>query len=408
MKKTAVKISIDIFMTIVWLILMTYDLTGSVWHEILGIGMLIPLFFHLFLNWKWIVSVSKKIFKTKPNVNTVRWISDVLMLIGYVLTAVSGIAISKELFWQIRADNNALWYTIHAWAAYVTLAAMGVHVGLHWKMVAGFFRSLFKTQKVTRTRRMIGAVISLAVIVYGIKSTIAYSLPTYTATDDAGLDYTVSELTFTEYGNEESSVKIINIDTRSSAGNTITETPNAGETLNNFLGRLFCNGCSRHCSLLSPGCSIGRSLVTEAKTIYTEFTASAANTSSAESTSSSASSAGTSSESVTSSTPSASSETESSESHESESESNGKGKGNGHQTQSEDESSTETSSAESSAETSSDESSVPESASSEALTPSVNNGEFFEYGSNILDNLSILGMYIAGTYYVVEFFGKKH
>lgn len=401
MKKTALKISIDIFMTIIWLVLMTYDLTGSIWHEILGIGMLIPLFFHLYLNRKWIAGVSKKLFSTKPNVNTVRWICDVLMLIGFVVTAATGIAISKELLWQIRADNNALWYTVHAWAAYLTLAVMGVHVGLHWKMLLGFFRSMLGNKKVTRTRRTIGAVISLAVIAYGIKSTVVYNLPAYTAADDASLDYTVSQLTFSAYNNAESGdLKIVNIDTKISTGNTITETPNAGETVNDFLGRLFCNGCPKHCSLLSPGCSIGRSLVTEAKTVYSEFTAaaSAENTPSSSAASSPASS--TASNTIPSSGSSVtSSETASAESHTEQSEDKGKGKGGEHQTQSVTESSpTESSS----------ESNIPESASSEAQIPSAGDGEYFEYGSKIAQNLSILGMYIAGTFYMIEFLGKRH
>ena len=388
MKKTAVKIVIDILMTILWMVLMTYDLAGSLWHEILGIGMLIPLFFHLFLNRKWIVGVSKKIFKTKFNVNTVRWICDVLMLIGYVLTAVSGITISKELLWQIRADNNALWYAIHAWSAYLTLAVMGVHVGLHWKMILGFFRSLLHTQKVTRARKTIGAVLSLAVIFYGIKSTIVYSLPSYTASDDATPDYSVSQLSYAEYGSEETGVKIINIDTKISTGNTITETPNVGETLNNFLGRLFCNGCHKHCSLLSPGCSIGRSMVTEAKTVYTEFTATASvdNTPSSSAASSAASSsqmsipsAQTSSEQITSSTQSSVSSATSSVA----------------------------SSQASPAQTASD---VQQSESSQTQTPSDSDGETVEYdnGEKIAQNLSILGMYIAGTYYIVEFLGKRN
>ncbi|HNX15225.1 MAG TPA: DUF4405 domain-containing protein [Oscillospiraceae bacterium] len=383
MKKTAVKLSIDVFMTGMWLALMTYDLTGSVWHEILGIGMAVPLFFHLFLNRKWITGVTGKLFKTKFNVNTVRWICDVLMLIGYVLTAVSGIAISKELFWPLRAENNALWYAVHAWAAYVTLAVMGIHIGLHWKMILGFFRSMFGSQKITRARRTVGAVISLAVIVYGIKSTVTYSLPTYTAADDATTDYTVSQLSYAEYGSEGTGLKIINIDTKISSNNTITETPQAGDTFNDYLGRLFCNGCHRHCSLLAPACSIGRSLVTEAKTIYTEFTASASseNTPSSSAASSEAASSQSSASSETSSAQTPGSQTASSK---------------------QSASSEQTGSAQTP--------SSAQSASSATQMPSNDNIEYVELGNGkkIAQNLSILGMYIAGTYYIVEFLGKRN
>lgn len=383
MKKTAVKLSIDIFMTALWLALMTYDLTGSVWHEILGIGMLIPLFFHLFLNRKWIVGVTGKLFKTKINVNTVRWLCDVLMLVGYVLTAVTGILISKELFWPLRAENNALWYAVHAWAAYVTLAVMGVHIGLHWKMILGFVRSLTGRQKVTCARRTVGAVISLAVIVYGIKSTVTYSLPTYSAADDATPAYSTSQLSYEEYGSKSGGFKIINIDTKTSPDNTITETPNVGETLNNFLGRLFCNGCHKHCCLLTPGCSIGRSLVTEAKTIYTDFTSSASveNTPSSSAASSKASSSQSAASSDTSSEQTPSSQTASSKE------------------------------SESSEQTSSDKtSSSAASASSVTQTPSNDDIEYVELGngSKVAQNLSILGMYIAGTYYIVEFLSKRN
>ena len=41
-------------------------------------------------------------------------------------------------------------------------------------------------------------------------------------------------------------------------------------SLSDYLGKLFCTGCGKHCSLLSPGCGHGRQQAQQAETQYVQ------------------------------------------------------------------------------------------------------------------------------------------
>ena len=58
---TILKIVVDIGMTVMLLLLMTYELIGEAAHEWLGIGMFVLFVIHHILNRKW----SRSVFKGK-------------------------------------------------------------------------------------------------------------------------------------------------------------------------------------------------------------------------------------------------------------------------------------------------------------------------------------------------------
>ena len=60
-QKTILKIVVDIGMTVMLLLLMTYELIGEAAHEWLGIGMFVLFVIHHILNRKW----SRSVFKGK-------------------------------------------------------------------------------------------------------------------------------------------------------------------------------------------------------------------------------------------------------------------------------------------------------------------------------------------------------
>ncbi|MDE6846659.1 MAG: DUF4405 domain-containing protein [Lachnospiraceae bacterium] len=142
MKKTILKIVVDIVMTVMLLFLMTYELIGEATHEWLGIGMFGLFIIHHILNRKW----SHYIFKGKY---TTLYIWQNVLVIGILFSMVgsmySGVILSKHVlsFLPIK-DGLAFVRELHMFSVYWGFVLMSLHLGLHWGMMMGMVRRLVK------------------------------------------------------------------------------------------------------------------------------------------------------------------------------------------------------------------------------------------------------------------------
>jgi hypothetical protein len=100
---------------------------------------------HTLLNWKWVACVTGKFFKKLPVKNRVNYILDALLIAGFFLIVLSGIAIARtiDFAWLTLPGSRFFWRSLHVSASLVTLIAVGMHVGLHWNWVL----CRFKTRK---------------------------------------------------------------------------------------------------------------------------------------------------------------------------------------------------------------------------------------------------------------------
>lgn len=141
-RKTILKIVVDIGMTVMLLLLMTYELIGAAVHEWLGMGMFCLFIIHHILNRKW----SRCVFKGKY---TLFRIWQTVLAIGILLTMVgsmySGVVLSEHAlsFVPIRG-GRAFAREIHMIAAYWGFVLMSLHLGLHWSMMMGMAKQCIK------------------------------------------------------------------------------------------------------------------------------------------------------------------------------------------------------------------------------------------------------------------------
>lgn len=141
-QKTILKIVIDIGMTVMLLLLMTYELIGEAAHEWLGIGMFALFIIHHILNRKWTWSV----FKGKY---TLIRIWQTVLVIGVLITMVGsiygGVILSKHALSFLPFEGGrAFAREIHMVSAYCGFALMPLHLGLHWSMMMGMARRFVK------------------------------------------------------------------------------------------------------------------------------------------------------------------------------------------------------------------------------------------------------------------------
>ena len=143
--KMKIKMGIDFLMTVLLLLLMSYQITGQELHEWFGAGMLVLFLLHNILNIRWYGSL----FKGKY---TLLWAMQTLInisvLIDMLCLGFSGVVMSRHVFAGLPIHGPmATARTLHLAASYWGFVLMSIHLGFHWRMILGLFRRLWSRKK---------------------------------------------------------------------------------------------------------------------------------------------------------------------------------------------------------------------------------------------------------------------
>ena len=136
-----IKRIIDILLTLVLLPLMAFQVTGEAMHEFLGAGMTVLVIVHQVLNRKWYASLFKGNYR---GFRLLSIIVNVLLIISFALTAISGMSMSNHavpFLYNLINVNTAR--VMHLAFSFWSFILMGLHIGLHIsamtaKMPGGF------------------------------------------------------------------------------------------------------------------------------------------------------------------------------------------------------------------------------------------------------------------------------
>ncbi len=130
-------------------------------HTWFGILMIVAAVVHIFLHWKWFLSMFKRmsheiVHREKRFNNRSRYnlLINIAVGLGFFLAAISGIYL---LF--VPGGGNAIpdpqilftrttWDLIHTWSSILMISAAVVHFVIHWKWVTKVTRKIFKTMPV--------------------------------------------------------------------------------------------------------------------------------------------------------------------------------------------------------------------------------------------------------------------
>ncbi|MGC7870643.1 DUF4405 domain-containing protein [Desulfosporosinus sp. SYSU MS00001] len=167
MKRNFVKLLIDALLSVIFVLLFNTHVIALPFHEVCGIGIGFGILVHIVLNFQWVKKVSLRLFDPKLPIKTrLGYVLNLLLLIAFTLIIVSGILISKVLFPNLRVGNEGLFRTFHVSASYSTLLLIGIHIGLHWKWIMGFFKNLFKI-KSTKTTEVVAKAFMIIFLLFG-------------------------------------------------------------------------------------------------------------------------------------------------------------------------------------------------------------------------------------------------
>ncbi len=124
--KMMIKIAIDLIMTVILILLMTYELIGQSIHGWIGIAMFVFFIIHHFMNGKWILNIFKGRYTVVRVFQTALVICILVTMLG---SMISGIILSQTIFpfLQVRI-GSLLMRNIHMVCAYSGYILMSMHM----------------------------------------------------------------------------------------------------------------------------------------------------------------------------------------------------------------------------------------------------------------------------------------
>lgn len=272
------KIILDVIMTILMILLMNIAPLGLLLHEIIGISILFIILFHNLLNLKFIKSMINNFKKLKIKTK-VMFIVDIILTVQILLVVFTGIVISKKLLpGLINIDMNIS--DLHHFISYTLLFNIGIHIGLHWTMIMNAFKKMLKIEKENKIRKTVLRLVAFLLAVLGIYSISKDPVKSYITSPFEK----IKERLKTENGNN-TIFQYENVDDKNLvmaevkyidnlSFNSITENiePISDTmSLDEYLSKLVCNGCPKHCPLNALGCGKGEQYKTDAVEDYNEI-----------------------------------------------------------------------------------------------------------------------------------------
>lgn len=310
--RTNLKILLDMVLTILFVILIYPRNTGFTFHEIAGLSMAALFGFHIILNWKWVKNVSKNLFssrlKTRPKLY---YLLNAISLISVSVIIFTGVEISQVLFASGTTAINHSYVVVHKWVSYFCLGLFALHIALHWRYIINALGKLAGSlpgpASVKPALSAASIILILGILYSGMVSGQDDETPLVATRKETVVSQsTLPEPSSTISGQADAPERILTDKNGSIAeaataveekngtaaqdeaalqdnGSSVTEDAPASQdksgsvtaadssqpvTLTEFLSKMFCTGCSKHCCLLNPQCNRGAQQAQEAKIEY--------------------------------------------------------------------------------------------------------------------------------------------
>lgn len=164
-RKTILRHSTDLAMTILLLVLMAYSVTGQEVHEWMGIALFILFIIHHLLNLQWLRSIAKGRYTAARILQSVLV---VLLFLSMIAQVISGLAMSRYAmpFLNIPLSTSAA-RLVHLSCGYWSFLLASLHLGLHWGVFLAMGRKLRGGKPLTARGRIVLRAVAGAVALYG-------------------------------------------------------------------------------------------------------------------------------------------------------------------------------------------------------------------------------------------------
>ena len=268
------KLIMDGIMLILLIILMNYDLTGGLIHELLGFVILAGFIVHVAVNRRYYGAMIRAIRRNEAGPKgKAAFAINIILPVFAIMMLISSVVISTELLPGISAKfTSELWVPVHIVCAAGLLICVFIHVCMHAGMISAFIGQYTESHALQVMKSAGLRVMAFLFALLVIKSSFT------SMTDAVSLlpsgDRNRTEL---DMSSNQQSTETITEDNDSGDQDgyviEIEPEPEPDETvsLEDYLGTLYCTGCGRHCSLLAPRCGKGEHQASQATDEYYEI-----------------------------------------------------------------------------------------------------------------------------------------
>ena len=144
---------------------MSFHHLPKILHEVLGVLMVALIIFHIAINFRRVVSLTKKMTPRKFFCLEI----DVALFLITAIIFVTGVCMSNYLFPDVVSSafrRSMTIHQLHVSAPYVLMILIGMHLGLHWHEFWQRFLSLFGLAELYQRRKEIfhTAIVMLSLI----------------------------------------------------------------------------------------------------------------------------------------------------------------------------------------------------------------------------------------------------
>jgi hypothetical protein len=163
---SAIRLVIDLAMTILLLGAYAYRIFGDVAHEWIGISLFALFAVHNTINLRWY----KGIFKGKYTLRrTITTIVNITLVFTMAVVLVTGLLQSRAVLAFLHLPGDMILRQAHTTAAYWSLPLIGVHAGLHWEMIMNAIRKMMRVKESSRARTTALRIIAVITVVSYIR-----------------------------------------------------------------------------------------------------------------------------------------------------------------------------------------------------------------------------------------------
>lgn len=253
-RKKAIRVALDVLLTVMIVLEMLIQLTGETLHEIIGFAFFVTVLIHVLLSGTWVKKTARVAKSGKLTAHRAALAAvGISLAIATLVLAISSIAISNILAsagftWPFGA--YALWSLVHTASAYALCALVVVHLAMHWIFLFSAFKVPYNPARRKAISTGVNTIAAIGVIALGVTAADKMLQATANASSTAQN---------TESSNEASST---NPATSSKGKRKGESTPAEGSTTNasaasnsNSAGATgICTLCKKQCPLSSPKC----------------------------------------------------------------------------------------------------------------------------------------------------------
>ena len=109
------------------------NVTGLDLHQWLGVFLGTGVLFHLIVHFGWVKTVTTRFFGKTSWRMRLYYLLDASILWGFITILLTGGVISSWL--SLVLSNYSVWRDVHVWSSALTLLAVVLKLGLHWKWI---------------------------------------------------------------------------------------------------------------------------------------------------------------------------------------------------------------------------------------------------------------------------------